>query len=748
MTQPDWTKSGMGGGNPEDRRFYDADTLIGWYSLNTGNVYRFALDRTVDHPEAVSWGPGTGYNSRAFTCQGVWYGLITKISLLRQNVGPSVHSRIYSPTVTITITRDETLPIIQNLLADIESTDGFSDTVHYVPIMINERDGTISPDDDTIFVGRIEPRSCKIFKDRIEITLTDPAKRILEKNILEEYNDTDYPDMEKNWIDRPIPRMYGEWGDLGAGSHNQYGFEVALINAADVHDDDATGWNWPIFRICNPGVIDFLLDQSTGIPYMANNYPKIWAFWGDDTAYDIWEIRECADQVTYPLSEGYVQGVRSIREWLGDYAVWGDGAGETIIDITAAAGNPLLVHIADWTPPPGVNTFAVGDRVLIQEVVGMTELNEEWWYINSVTKEPGVPHNDYELYYKDGVTPTNVDDFTAFVPTDGVLSTYVPIYKPDEPAGSRNTETEPFLVWVQDGDNSTFSVESQQNPGNPMTNPVEIAYDLLVNCGGESSLNFATDFWASYALFETNSIKARRWIKDQMTVKEALEELQHEFGMMIFMHAGVWHCYQNRIWPHDVSYLDLHVYPKDIKKGTYKETEDPAKEGMPADWGVKLFYLWDQADQVFTPQKLSSIDQQFSATQAPTQSVSSLAVPYLNDSQHYAYYTYPITAFNLAKAYIIESKWIYDAVTASTMAELFSKAMNVNQTNSPGNRGVSAKVIKRTMDPGYHLGDILRFWNSTIEPTESVTGQIYERAIDFEKKTVEERCYEVRITGE
>lgn len=254
MAQPNW-----------DEIAVDYDVLIAWRQLAKDAAYnfRFALNRTVDHPGDDIYQPDSNPHT-AVSLQGTYDGNLVKISPIRYSVGPKIRSKIIFPTVTITLARDNS-EAISDLLTALEDSNNFGDYDVHIPIFVTRKGVAVNPDTDVAYVGIPNPTSVKIHWDRIEITMSDAMEKF-DVALHENFNTTLWPDMDPSWENKPVPIMYGRFGLSATGSP---------ITARLFFDLPCVDTNLKWFQICSPGTNGIKFNES------GSYSPSIFCFGAD-----------------------------------------------------------------------------------------------------------------------------------------------------------------------------------------------------------------------------------------------------------------------------------------------------------------------------------------------------------------------------------------------------------------------------------------------------------------------------------
>jgi hypothetical protein len=184
----------------------------------TDAIHRFSLRGTRTKTTSNTWG--------SIALGGVYYGLLTKISPLRQGFGTDLKPKIVYPTMTMTIALDDSAEAA-SLVSDIKSYSFIGDC----GIFLVKPGTQPSETTDMVFWGKTNPGSYRIYRDRVEITVSDRTKD----------DDTDLPgltvqeyagnigvnvdDCDPEWLTRKMPILWGDWDN----SKDYYQIEVPCV---------------------------------------------------------------------------------------------------------------------------------------------------------------------------------------------------------------------------------------------------------------------------------------------------------------------------------------------------------------------------------------------------------------------------------------------------------------------------------------------------------------------------------------
>jgi len=242
---------------------------------------------------------------------------------------------------------------------------------------------------------------------------------------------------------------------------------------------------------------------------------------------------------------------------------------------------------------------------------------------------------------------------------------------------------------------------TQDGLGQTITNPAEIWLYLLfyfadVPAGDVDITTYST----ALSVFNSYAIKGQRWMREQKSLADWLQELSVELGLYTYMHRGKYCIGISPRYYTEIFSADYDIYPKDIRANSSKR-----KGGFNEEIIKRLHYFWDYHD---IPYYIDDVDKK------PV---------YENDGNYF--HELNQEGALTKDFHIQENLWIYDQTTADLLsANIYSILSEYGDTHEFKSR--------RLMDA--HVGQVVTTHsNNPIFPTgdSTIKGQIYEHSVDF-----------------
>lgn len=210
----------------------DYDIFLCWRMEvdSTDYLFKYALNRTVDHPGSGTYQAFGGISDRNMELRGTWLGALTSISPIRKTIGDDIAAKvIWSSTVVVISNIDQ--DDFDNLVLCIKESNMLTDPQIYPAILMSARGETIDPDTDVLFRGYVEPGGVKIYPDRVEMTIVDIFKKYDVDMFGETLSIADFPDMDPNFDDWMPAVIFGEFSEIRSDLFGLCFVECALIQA-------------------------------------------------------------------------------------------------------------------------------------------------------------------------------------------------------------------------------------------------------------------------------------------------------------------------------------------------------------------------------------------------------------------------------------------------------------------------------------------------------------------------------------